>query len=173
MLSLNVKTLEIFSVNSEWKRAFADMSAPDFVLRRLMEFTDLTVCLDKRDKTDGKIHVYQDPLIYRCSLQTRIHTKFDNIHSKMPSTTKVHTMCETLNISLTDTQLPMFLRIVELMLAIYYGELSSPGSEKKTNPQQAADPEDNDGYHTAEEGNGEGFFSHITGLQLHISNYLL
>ena len=138
VISINVKTLEIFSVNSEWKRAFADLSAPDFVLRRLIEFTDLTVCLDKCDPTDGKIHVYQDPLIYRCSLQTRVHTKYDNIHSTMPSTTKIHTMCETLNISFTDTQLPMFLRLIELINAIYYGELQL-GSSKKQKPAETVE----------------------------------
>lgn len=121
--SVNVKTMEIFSVNNEWKRSFADLSAPDFVLRRLIEFTDLTVCLDKMNMGAGKIEAYQDPVIYRCSLQTRIHTKFDNVHSSLPSTTKMHTMCEKLDVSLTDTQLPMFMRLVELMLAIYYGEL--------------------------------------------------
>lgn len=139
VLSLNVKTLEIFSVNSEWKRAFVDMSAPDFVLRRLIEFTDLTVCLDKRNISDGKINSYQDPLIYRCSLQTRVHTKFDNIHASMPSTTKIHTYCENLTISLSDTQLPMLMRIVEMMLAIYYGDIGPPApdedSEKASNKE--------------------------------------
>lgn len=148
MLSINVKTLEVFSVNSEWSRAFADMSAPDFVLRRLIEFTDLTVCLDKRDAADGRICVYQDPLIYRCSLQTRIHTKYDNIHASMPSTTKIHTICEELSLSLTDTQLPMFLRLIELMLAIYYGELStSPNPADTAGDVKAAVSEKGNLYH--------------------------
>lgn len=134
VFSVNVKTMEVFSVNSEWKRSFVDLSAPDFVLRRLVEFTDLTVCLDKMNTSVGKIDVYQDPLIYRCSLQTRIHTKYKNLHSSMPSTTKIHTMCETLNVSLTDTQLPMFLRLLELMQAIYYGELSSNSDNVKKGP---------------------------------------
>ena len=122
VLSVNIKTLEIFSVNSDWTRAFVDLTTPELVLRRLIEITDLTVCLDKRDR-EGKILVYQDPLIYRCSLQTRIHTKYNNLHTAIPNTTKIHTLCKELNISLTDTQLPMFLRLVELALAIYYGEL--------------------------------------------------
>lgn len=128
VLSMNIKTMQIFSVNSDWKRAFADLSAPDFVLRRLIEFTDLTVCLDKVNTADGKMETYQDPLLYRCSLQTRIHTKYDNVHCSLPSTTKIHTMCDELNLSLTDTQLPMFVRLLELMLAIYYGDIDLTSS---------------------------------------------
>ena len=136
---MNIKTLEIFSVNAEWKRAFADMSAPDFVLRRVVEFKDLTVCLDKVNLSDGKIEVYQDPLIYRCSLTTRIHTKFDNVHSSMPSTTKIHTMCDELNISLTDTQLPMFVRLIQLILAIYYGDIAVTPTTHSTHTTDPTD----------------------------------
>lgn len=148
VLSLNVKTLEVFSVNSEWKRAFADMSAPDFVLRRLIEFTDFTLCLDKRDPVDSKIHTYQDPLLYRCSLQTRIHTKYDSLHVSIPSTTKIHTLCDDLCLSLTDTQIPMFLRLIELALAVYYGELST-STNKETNLTAGEKTDDK---------NSEGFY---------------
>lgn len=160
VLSINVKTLEVFSVNSEWIRAFADMSAPDFILRRLIEFTDLTVCLDKRDPADSKIHVYQDPLIYRCSLQTRIHTKYDNIHASMPATTKIHTICEDLSLSLTDIQLPMFLRLIELMLAIYYGELSTSTSKDKCS-------DDTEGF-TVEQGNSNMLSERLTAFYMQL-----
>lgn len=145
LLSLNIKTMEIFSVNSEWKRSFVDMTAPEFILRRVVEFTDLTLCLDKRDMKDGKIHVYQDPLIYRCSLQTRIHTKYDNLHSATPAVSRIHTYCENLSLSLTDTQLPMFLRLIELMLAIYYGDLTViPTSNEAPNNSAAVERSGNE-----------------------------
>ena len=128
--------MEVFSVNSEWKRSFVDMTAPDFILRRVVEFTDVTLCLDKQDKKDGKIHVYQDPVVYRCSLQTRILTKYDNLHSSMPSTTQIHTYCENLSLSLTDTQLPMFVRLIELMLALYYGHLTVMPTVTLTSPNE-------------------------------------
>lgn len=130
--------MEIFSVNSDWKRSYVEISAPDFILRRLVEFSDLTVCLDKIDQANGKISNYQDPIIYRCSLQTRIYTKFDNLHTSMPNTTKVHTMCETLQLSLSDTQLPMFLRLLELAEAIYYGDVPTFSSVDPQTTSSAA-----------------------------------
>ena len=45
---------------------------------------------------------------------------------------------ETLNISFTDTQLPMFLRLIELINAIYYGELQL-GSSKKQKPAETVE----------------------------------
>lgn len=36
---------------------------------------------------------------------------------------KVHTMVESLKLSLTDQQLPMFIRLMELGVALYYGEM--------------------------------------------------
>ena len=56
----------------------------------------------------------------------------------MPSTTKIHTMCETLNVLFTDTQLPMFLRLIELINAIYYGELQL-GSSKNQKPAETVE----------------------------------
>ena len=37
---------------------------PELVLRRVINFHDLTMCLDKRNAS-GKIEHYQDPLLYR------------------------------------------------------------------------------------------------------------
>lgn len=36
---------------------------------------------------------------------------------------QVHTMVESLKLSLTDQQLPMFIRLMELGVALYYGEM--------------------------------------------------
>ena len=37
---------------------------PELVLRRVINFHDLTMCLDKRNAS-GKIEHFQDPLLYR------------------------------------------------------------------------------------------------------------
>ena len=62
VLSLNVKSAECYSVDKDWNRSFIELTAPDFVLRRTVNFCDVTVCLDKRDAS-GKIENYQDPLV--------------------------------------------------------------------------------------------------------------
>ncbi|KAL3889914.1 hypothetical protein ACJMK2_002232 [Sinanodonta woodiana] len=125
VLSVNAKSAECYSVNQEWDRSFVELSPPDLSLRRVVNFCDLTVCLDKRDAS-GRIEYYQDPLAYRCHVACRILMKYENIHGKFPIETKINLYCERLDLSLTDTQLPMLIRIVDLCLALYYGTLQFP-----------------------------------------------
>ncbi|KAL7984155.1 hypothetical protein Chor_002725, partial [Crotalus horridus] len=98
--------------------------ATDLVLRKVINFSDCTVCLDKRNAS-GKIEFYQDPLLYKCSFRTRLHFTYDNLNSKMPSIIKVHTLVESLKLSITDQQLPMFIRIMQLVISLYYGEIGN------------------------------------------------
>uniref|UniRef100_A0A3Q2W0H5 Vacuolar protein sorting 13 homolog B n=1 Tax=Haplochromis burtoni TaxID=8153 RepID=A0A3Q2W0H5_HAPBU len=122
VLSVNITSAECYTVDDLWERAFMDITAPELVLRKLINFADCTVCLDKRNAS-GKIEFYQDPLLYKCSFRTRLHFTYDNINSKIPSVIKIHTMVESLKLSITDQQLPMFIRILELIIALYYGEI--------------------------------------------------
>ncbi|XP_067305536.1 intermembrane lipid transfer protein VPS13B [Pseudorasbora parva] len=122
VLSVNITSAECYTVDELWDRAFMDIIAPELVLRKVINFSDCTVCLDKRNAS-GKIEFYQDPLLYKCSFRTRLHFTYDNINAKIPAVIKVHTMVESLKLSLTDQQLPMFLRLMELGVALYYGEM--------------------------------------------------
>lgn len=47
VMSLNVKSAEVFSVDQNWEPAFVDLTLPELVLRKVICLTDLTVCLDK------------------------------------------------------------------------------------------------------------------------------
>ena len=38
VLSLNVKSVECYAVNQEWHRAFVDLTVPELVLRRIIDF---------------------------------------------------------------------------------------------------------------------------------------
>ncbi|XP_053736376.1 intermembrane lipid transfer protein VPS13B-like isoform X1 [Synchiropus splendidus] len=122
VLSVNITSAECFTVDDIWERAFMDVTAPELVLRKVINFADCTVCLDKRNAS-GKIEFYQDPLLYKCSFRTRLHFSYDNVNSKIPAVIKIQTMVETLKLSITDQQLPMFIRILELIIALYYGEI--------------------------------------------------
>uniref|UniRef100_A0A9J8BQX9 Vacuolar protein sorting 13 homolog B n=1 Tax=Cyprinus carpio carpio TaxID=630221 RepID=A0A9J8BQX9_CYPCA len=122
VLSVNITSAECYTVDDLWDRAFMDIVAPELVLRKVINFSDCTVCLDKRNAS-GKIEFYQDPLLYKCSFRTRLHFTYDNINAKIPAVIKVHTMVESLKLSLTDQQLPMFIRLMELGVALYYGEM--------------------------------------------------
>ncbi|XP_051015429.1 intermembrane lipid transfer protein VPS13B isoform X1 [Acomys russatus] len=124
VLSVNITAAECYTVSELWDRAFMDISATDLVLRKVINFSDCTVCLDKRNAS-GKIEFYQDPLLYKCSFRTRLHFTYDNLNSKMPSIIKIHTLVESLKLSITDQQLPMFIRIMQLGIALYYGEIGN------------------------------------------------
>ncbi|XP_054721396.1 LOW QUALITY PROTEIN: intermembrane lipid transfer protein VPS13B-like [Uloborus diversus] len=114
VLSLNIKSVELFSVNDKWEKAFADLSA---AVRKVIHMQDLTVCLDKRDAS-GKIETYQDPLLYRCSSTWRLYSIYNSPHSKYPAVTRIHMFCENLDFSLTNQQIPMFLRLMNLCIAL-------------------------------------------------------
>ncbi|XP_054045519.1 intermembrane lipid transfer protein VPS13B isoform X12 [Rissa tridactyla] len=124
VLSVNITSAECYTVDEFWDRAFMDISATDLVLRKMINFSDCTVCLDKRNAS-GKIEFYQEPLLYKCSFKTRLHFTYDNLNSKMPSIIKVHTLVESLKLSISDQQLPMFIRIMQLGIALYYGEIGN------------------------------------------------
>ncbi|XP_074538884.1 intermembrane lipid transfer protein VPS13B isoform X2 [Halichoeres trimaculatus] len=123
VLSVNITAAECYTVDDMWERAFMDITAPELVLRKVINFADCTVCLDKRNAS-GKIEFYQDPLLYKCSFRTRLHFTYDNINSKIPAVIKIQTMVESLKLSITDQQLPMFIRILELIISLYYGEIA-------------------------------------------------
>ncbi|XP_042565146.1 LOW QUALITY PROTEIN: vacuolar protein sorting-associated protein 13B [Clupea harengus] len=134
VLSVNITSAECYTVDELWDRAFMDIAAPDLVLRKVINFSDCTVCLDKRNAS-GKIEFYQDPLLYKCSFRTRLHFTYDNINSKIPAVIKIQTMVESLKLSMTDQQLPMFIRVMELAIALYYGEI---GAHKEGEGEEGA-----------------------------------
>lgn len=129
VLSINVKSAECYSVDKDWARAFVELSPLELVLRKVVSFCDLTVCLDKSDAS-GKIEMYQDPVLYRSSITCRLHTVYESLHSKFPSVTKLNMFCDKVELTLTDTQLPMCIRLVQLCLAIYYGTLGHSDSDR-------------------------------------------
>ncbi|XP_024917375.1 vacuolar protein sorting-associated protein 13B isoform X2 [Cynoglossus semilaevis] len=141
VLSVNITSAECYTVDDMWERAFMDITAPELVLRKVINFADCTVCLDKRNAS-GKIEFYQDPLLYKCSFRTRLHFTYDNINAKIPSVIKIQTMVESLKLSITDQQLPMFIRILQLVIALYYGEIGghkdSEGDEGSSHVRETA-----------------------------------
>ncbi|KAH9375410.1 hypothetical protein HPB48_022715 [Haemaphysalis longicornis] len=120
VLSLNIKAVELASADASWQPAFAHLAQEDPVLRKLVSMEDVTVCLDKRDAS-GKIEAYQEPLLYRCFMSGRLHTRYEGAH---PVALRFHLSCERLDLSLTDQQLPLFVRLLDLCLALYYGRLA-------------------------------------------------
>ena len=141
VLSLNTRNLKLSSADELWRPAFTEFSLPDLILRKLLQVTDMTICLDKRNAS-GKIETYQEPLLYRCSLSVHAAWVYDALLSKVPTVSRYEVKCTRLDFSLTDTQLPMFLRIFKLVLSLYFGEITA----KRAQPGAAV----------VEQGDGEG-----------------
>ena len=126
VFSLNLTALEFYSVDLNWEKAFVDVAlSQNFSLRKLCYVSDLTMCLDKRN-SNGVIESYQDPILYRCSFSIRMHIGFDSPLCKNSTTIKINTLFDTFHVSLSDVQFPMFLRLVNLIVEIYYGTLELP-----------------------------------------------
>ena len=130
VFSLNVKSVDYFCVNSKWEPSFIDLSLPDLVLRRMCTITDFTVCLDQRT-TSGKIDLYQDPVLYKCNLTSRIVMRYRSVNSTKPVERKFDIACDSFDFSLTDLQIPMVLRLLKLVIGLFYGTLDLPGCSYK------------------------------------------
>lgn len=114
VLSMNVKLLSFESANEKWEAAFTgphllkrqlttneiifvffyfvELSATQVVLRKLITLNDLTLCLDKRNAA-GKIDIYQEPMLYRCSLTMHLLRNYHSATAKKASTTRLHIYC--------------------------------------------------------------------------------
>ncbi len=118
VLSLNIKSVECYSVDSLWNKVFIDINTTQINLRKIFKINDLTVCLDRRDAS-GKIEFYQDPLIFRWSLEARLHLVYKNANLKKPDNFYFQFYCKKLPISITDQQLIMILRFVHFFNSIF------------------------------------------------------
>jgi len=65
--------------------------------------------------------------------------RYENLSAKLPFITKLNVLCEKLDMSLTDTQLPMFCRLMELCIALYYGTLELPASTTAAETEEIID----------------------------------
>ena len=140
VLSLNTRNLRLSSADELWRPAFTELALPDLILRKLLQVTDMTICLDKRNAS-GKIETYQEPLLYRCSLSVHAAWVYDSLLSKIPTVSRYEVKCTRLDFSLTDTQMPMFMRIFNLALSLYFGEVTA----KRTNSGAPKETEDGEG----------------------------
>ena len=137
VLSFNMKSAEFYSVNSAWEKSYVEVNAQNLHLRKMLQLNDVTICLDKVDnKKNSKINFYQDPLIYRCSIQSRfdfVHTvagSNPNVFNPQLKLIKLNFYCRKFDVSITEQQLPMVIRLIELIIAIADGTLRLPDCDE-------------------------------------------
>ncbi|XP_046469502.1 intermembrane lipid transfer protein VPS13B isoform X2 [Neodiprion pinetum] len=125
VLSVNIRFLSMQTVNNKWEPAFTgnqskkidDVSSYEVLLRKVITIQDLTLCLDKMDAS-GKIEVYQDPVLYRCSMIIRLIVNYHSNTAKRASVTRLDLHCEKMEFSMTEQQIPMLLRLIALVIAL-------------------------------------------------------
>ncbi|XP_039314180.1 vacuolar protein sorting-associated protein 13B [Solenopsis invicta] len=130
VLSINVRFLSMQTVDNKWEPAFAEVNTQEVMLRKVVTIQDLTLCLDKMDAS-GKIEIYQDPVLYRCSMTIRMIINYHNNNSKRASITRLDLHCEKMEFSMTEQQVPMLLRLIALVMALQTKQFP-PSKEKSS-----------------------------------------
>lgn len=64
VVSMNVQYLSYSPANEQWQPAMMDVNPNKVLMRKLINISDLTICLDKRNSA-GQIDVCQEPVLYR------------------------------------------------------------------------------------------------------------
>ncbi len=66
--------------------------------------------------------LFQEPLLYRCSLSVRMSSTYLNTKGVRASKLHLDFLFPKLDFSLSDQQVPMFIRLFKLALALYLGD---------------------------------------------------
>ncbi|GAV04014.1 hypothetical protein RvY_14362-2 [Ramazzottius varieornatus] len=126
-LNVLVKSATYFTVNDKWEKSFVEVAAPDLSLRRVLEFHDLHVGLEKRPADGQEVERAKDatPLIERTFISCRSLTKFDNADCRVILATVMNILCDEVHVRVTDTKIPMVRRLVDLAIAFHAGVLKN------------------------------------------------
>ncbi|XP_032579055.1 vacuolar protein sorting-associated protein 13B isoform X2 [Drosophila sechellia] len=133
VVSMNVQTLNFSSAGEDWKPTMVDIHPVSVVMRKLLQVSDLTICLDKRN-TAGRIEVCQEPVLYRCTLECRVLRKYNANTVSTTSTTRIGVFTKSLDINVSSLQFPMVMRLVKMLLELKPAEFEE-------DPQNSEDQE--------------------------------
>ncbi|KAH8311151.1 hypothetical protein KR044_004588 [Drosophila immigrans] len=117
VVSMNVQYLNFSSANEKWEPTMMDVNPVTVLMRKLLQVSDLTICLDKRN-TAGRIEVCQEPILYRCTLEVRVLRKYNANTVSSSSTTRIGIYTKSLDINVSSLQFPMVMRLVKIMLEL-------------------------------------------------------
>ncbi|XP_017041700.1 vacuolar protein sorting-associated protein 13B isoform X2 [Drosophila ficusphila] len=146
VVSMNVQTLNFSSAGEDWKPTMVDIHPVSVVMRKVLQVSDLTICLDKRN-TAGRIEVCQEPVLYRCTLECRVLRKYNANTVSTSSTTRIAVFTKSLDINVSSLQFPMVMRLVKMLLELKpadseedSGNLDDQDAVAEGNEEQSAEP---------------------------------
>lgn len=131
VMSMNIQLLSIDSADNSWQPAFVDINSSRVVLKKVINITDLTICLDKRN-AQGKIDVCQEPILYRCSLQARMIRKYNLATAHLSSTTRIDIFTDFIDFKVSVQQYPMLIRLYLLIRMLKESRVNVRVRHRKT-----------------------------------------
>ncbi|XP_017091950.2 intermembrane lipid transfer protein VPS13B isoform X1 [Drosophila bipectinata] len=134
VVSMNVQCLNFMSAGEDWKAAMVDVHPVSVLMRKVLQVSDLTICLDKRN-TAGRIEVCQEPVLYRCTLECRVLRKYNANTKDTSSTTRIGVFTKSLDINVSSLQFPMVMRLLKMLLDL-------KPAEKEEVPENSQDQEE-------------------------------
>lgn len=118
------------------------MSQAEVILRKVITVNDLTLCLDKRNAS-GKIEVYQEPMLYRCSMTMHLLRQYHSATVHRNSLTRLDIYCNNMEFSMTEQQVPMLMRLLKLLYALQQKQLKPKRGEEGESAGNSQDAKGN------------------------------
>ncbi|XP_022217026.2 LOW QUALITY PROTEIN: vacuolar protein sorting-associated protein 13B [Drosophila obscura] len=122
VVSMNVQCLNFSPAGENWKPTMVDVHQVSVLMRKLLQISDLTICLDKRN-TAGRIEVCQEPVLYRCTLECRVLRKYNANTVRTSSTTRIGVFTKAFDINVSSLQFPMVMRLIKMLLELKPAEM--------------------------------------------------
>lgn len=116
-------------------KLFTELTPTQLVLRKIIDFSDVTICLDRRNAS-GCIETYLEPILYKCSVSIRLYRLYRSPHSVRPYLTQISIFCSKVALTLTEPQLPMLIRILNIILDLNESRSTDLNSSADDNPSK-------------------------------------
>ncbi|XP_061387162.1 intermembrane lipid transfer protein VPS13B [Musca vetustissima] len=117
VVSMNVQYLSYCPANELWQPAMVDVNPHKVLMRKLINISDLTICLDRRNSA-GQIDVCQEPVLYRCTLEIRFLRKYNSNTLATSSITRIGIFTQALDLNLSSLQIPMLMRLIKFLTSL-------------------------------------------------------
>ncbi|KAM7361700.1 vacuolar protein sorting 13B isoform 2-T2 [Cochliomyia hominivorax] len=131
VVSMNVQHLSYGPANEQWHLAMVDVNPNKVLMRKLINISDLTICLDKRNDA-GQIDVCQEPVMYRCTLECRVLRKYNCQTMLSSSTTRIGVFTQNLDLNISTMQIPLLMRLIKFITQMVPEKSKTPDSTSTT-----------------------------------------
>lgn len=122
VVSMNIQLLSFDSADDNWEPSFIDISPTKVLLKKVVNITDLTICLDKRNPL-GIIDVCQEPILYRCSMQIRMLRRYNISSLHATSLLRMDIFTDSIELNVSAQQYPMAMRLLVLANTLREGSM--------------------------------------------------